>query len=401
MADVTLRAFAGVHNRLPAERLRGVPSREQATVDLAAADNVDLDDSGMLRRRPGTALKVAGAAHSLWADGDDCLFVAGTSLYRLHPDYSRTLLASNLALAMPAVFARVGSRIYWTNGVQTGVIEGNASRAWGVAVPNPPALTAVAGQLAAGTYAGAITYVRADGQESGCALPTTVTLTAPGGVRFAWPAVPAGVTDVVLYLTEANGMQLYQAATVAASAGSATITGGIRSRPCDTQWLDAPPPGQCLTWCRGRLYIAAGPYLFATTALGYELCDLRDFLNIDNTAVTLLQGVEHGLFVGTGAGLYFVAGDRLDEATLRPITSAPAIAGSNVMADGLAVTGRSDMAGVRVCLMATAAGVVMGLGDGSTVDLTHARYRMAPQAQGAAVFRADDALHQYLLFDRP
>jgi hypothetical protein len=391
MADATYKAFAGVRNTLPAERL--------APEDLTAAVNVDIDDSGRVARRAGTTLQVAGAAHSLWADGDTCLYVAGSALKRLNPDFSSTTLATGLLADVPNNYVAVNGNIYWSNGQQSGALANGRSRSWGMTLPEPPGLAAIPGALSAGAYQAVLTTLRADGQESGAGIASLITLDDNGGLRVTWavPADPA-LVEVAVYLSEPDGKTLYQAAVVAASDGVVDITSGRSALPLATQWLDQPPAGQCLALHRGRIIIAAGNVLFATAALGYEYCDRRDYLPLDGSSIRFVAGVEHGLFVGTEQKVYFLAGDRLEDLTRKVAVDGAGIARSAVAADGYAVSGNAGLAGQQCVLFATSLGICLGTPDGSVQNLTEERYRYTATASGAAHFRRSALLNQYLLF---
>jgi hypothetical protein len=242
-----------------------------------------------------------------------------------------------------------------------------------------------------------MTLVRNDGQESGCALAQRIDLPDNGGVHFSW-AVPDD-TDIVgahLYLTAPDGETLLLAAAVNVEDAGYTYTGGTRALPLATQWLDAPPPGTALALFKGRIYIAVGDVLYATMPLSYEHCDLRDFRAFDGSAIRVLGAVEGGLFVGTSEAVYFLAGAGFaDHALLRKLDS-PAIAGSLVSADGMAASGRAELADARVVLFATVDGIVMGLPDGSLQNLTRERFELPAMASGAAAFIEGPA-SQYLL----
>lgn len=396
MADVTFSVFAGIKNTVPAERLHALPTKDNATVDLAAAVNVDIDDSGQLSRRAGQVLHVAGAAHSLWADGDTCLYVADATLRRLQPDMSSVALAT--VSDNPMAYVEVNARVYWSNGVETGVVDG-LNRAWGMSIPASAQLGAIAGTLTAGTYQVALTHQRRDGQESGAGLTAQITLADGAGIAVAWSRPEdADIVAVNVYLSEPNGMVPYLAGTFDIGSGSAAITGPALAVPLNTQWLDAPPAGQCLTAHNGRILIAAGAYVFGTVALGYEYVDLRDYLAIDGSRIGFLIGVRHGLYIGTAHAVYFAAGERLEEYSLKRVVDAACVPRSALLADGMAVTGNPDLAGRQVALFATSLGICLGLEDGSVVPLTQERFAYQAGATGAAIFRNEAQLTQYLLF---
>jgi hypothetical protein len=399
MADVTFNAFAGINNILPPERIRALPTKTDASVELVTASNVDIDNSGRLSRRAGTVQQVAGAAHSLWSSGDLCLFVQGSRLMQLRADFTSATLAAGLIPDLPVDYVSVNGNVYWSNGQQSGALIGGRGRPWGMPTPAAPGVAAISGSLTAGDYQVTLTYRRTDGEESGAGMAERISLPDNGGLRVTWDAPPdPTVAEVAIYITEPNGEQLYQAFIAPAANGNADILSAQLALPLNSQWMDAPPAGQCLTYHRGRIFIASGAFLYATVPLSYGLCDLRDYIAVDDSLIRFLIGVEHGLYIGTEQAVYFLAGDKLEELALTVVVGAPAVARSAVGAEGVLVTGDASMAGQQVAVFATALGIYLGTESGEVVNFTSERYRFAAGSTGAAIFRQGSALRQYLLF---
>lgn len=397
MKDIPIQSVAGINNKVPAERIASVPSKDAPQVDLTEAVNVDIDDSGQLRRRRGQLRKVAGATHSLWAKDDLCLYVKDGVMYRLYPDMSSVAVAAGLGIERMS-YVDANGRVYHSNGVIHAVLDAGRVRAWGIDLDQiQVAASATTGTLAAGFYQFAMTLLRADGQESGTGMANTLLLPDGAGVTFTW-AVPDDpeLTEVALYLTQPDGETLLQAAILPADQGTYTYTGGMRSLPLATQWLDAPPVASILSHYRGRIYLAVQDTLYATAALGYEYCDLRDYRAFDGTRINLVAPVESGLFIGTEQAVYFLAGASFADQSLVKKLEARAVRGSFVTAEGEQLTGQRELAGQQLALFATAAGIVLGMPDGSLSVLTERRYQMPAIGDGAATFRTDD-LTQYLL----
>jgi len=395
-------AFGGIRNTLSNERIdravRQVGSRDQRT-DLVEADNVDLDSSGRASRRAGQTLVIPTAAHSIWASNDMCLFVQAGVLMRLNADYTATQLASGIGDS-PMCYEDVNDTIYWSNGVMNGVVtvEGIA-QTWGMYAPEyQPQAVGIAGTLAAGTYLFAMTYMRNDGQESGTGLAGQIQLADNSGLRFTWaPPSDRSITSVAVYLSEPNSEVMYQAFVAPVSAGAASFTGGALSLPLNTQWLDAPPAGDVLTWHRGRIFIAKGAFLYATAALGYGYVDLRDYVAIDNTLIRFAIAVDHGVYVGTELAVYFLKGDALTEMTLDSVTESYGVAGSAILVDGFVATGDEKLAGSICAMFASGSGVHLGTPDGTVTNLTYDRFQITMPRSGAAVLRTSQTLTQYLL----
>lgn len=397
----TFTSFAGIKNTVPAERLHVMPTRDDPTTDLVEAVNVDLDNSGQASRRAGLTMARAGAAHSLWAQGDMCLFVTGTELRRLYPDYSSELLVSGLTPNARASYVEVNGRVYWVNEHESGVIQGHLARSWGMDIPGTPGLSAIGGTLPPGTYQCVITYVRNDGQESGAGLPGVIILAADGGVRATWQLPTDPTIDTVrVYLSEPNGTTLYLAAEDNLADQYTEISSAAWAVPLNTQWQDKPPAGHLLAYSRGRIYIAQGEFIFGTTPLGYEYVDLRDFLALDGTRLRVLIGVEGGLFAATTQASYFLRGQSFESMEMTVIGTSGGIEGSAIHVDGKAATGMQELAGKTCAMFATGDGVLLGLPDGSVMNLTEERFRFDATDMGAAGFHHTAQLNSYLLFLR-
>ena len=84
---VSYEAFRGLRNDVDPERF--------SQADLTIAQNIDLDKTGRIARRPGFTSKYSGTPHSLWAKDPLCLFVEGTSLKQLKTDYTASTLRTS------------------------------------------------------------------------------------------------------------------------------------------------------------------------------------------------------------------------------------------------------------------------------------------------------------------
>lgn len=131
------RSTTGLNNVVDPARL-GLDLKT-GECELAAAYNVDIDQTGRISRRRGLTQKRSDASHSGFCEGGDCLYVSGGSLYRLNPDYSREELRSDLTLNMPMSYVQVAGRVYYSNGVQKGYVpRGGADTAWDAAAYQGP-----------------------------------------------------------------------------------------------------------------------------------------------------------------------------------------------------------------------------------------------------------------------
>lgn len=128
--------FQGLRNNVSAE----VFSKE----DLVTALNVDIDDSLGISRRKGFSSPVTTAIdRDLFASGSICLGVGSNVLKQVNPDWSTTTLRSGLTASKHLSYAIVGDRVFYSNSVETGCVQGSVHRTWGIVVPvHQPTATA-------------------------------------------------------------------------------------------------------------------------------------------------------------------------------------------------------------------------------------------------------------------
>jgi len=391
---VLYAAFNGLRNDVSPERFE--------LGDLATADNINIDKTGRIERRGGYTQRVAGAAHSLWADElqDVCLYVTSSGLRRMAADLTASTVASLFDTASPMSYTRVSDRVYFGNGRDKGIFEAGAVRAWGMPVAPLPAALAAVGMMPVGTYQYAMTWMRVDGQESGCGVAGRIDLAAGGGIAFTTPAAPLGdIVGANLYVSPANSDVLLYATTLTPGASVTWQTDPSElSLPLATQHLSPPPAGHLVAYYRGRMFVAVGDTIFYSEPYAYELFDLRRYLQLDGR-ITLLAplmekernvntGDSSGFFVGTDRSMGVMAGTDPDSFQYVPKVDYGAIPGTLQHVDGSLV--RDGGTGARKLPMwLSAKGVCIGLPDLLINNLTRSRYAFDAGGQGAAAVLPD------------
>lgn len=393
MPDISYREFSGVRNDLSPERF--------GPKDLAAADNCDLDSSGKLQRRAGYSQRLAGACHSLWSEGELCLYGSSVNLCRLRADYSSETLRSDLTPGAPVSYCAVNDRVYYLNGFQSGVIDNGVSRSWGLTPPVwQGAATAGVGNLPSGAYQWAWTFLRSDGQESGTGLAESINIAPQSSLVFSDIPVSADpdVTHKRLYLSTANGEILYHALTMRNETQAATyLDHGLRlQRPLDTpRFLQGALPGHLVAYYRGALFVAVGNLLFRSEPHAYELFDIRKYLPFDSR-ITLIAPMEDGIFLGTEKRVVFLAGRTLDEFEVVQKTPYGAIPGTLDYAPASLVKQAQNQGENPVAFWLSPQGVCLGLNQGVVLNLTQ-QYSFNAGAAGAGLFRRGARAHYLAL----
>lgn len=387
---VVFSSFGGVRNDVTAERF--------SNTDLAFADNVDIDKSGRLFRRQGYTQQRAGAAHSLWSNPQQtqCLFVSAGQLQRLNTDMTATpLMVLHDSLSRMA-FDQVNERTYFSNGTDLGVYENGVVRSWGLPQGPLPGVSPTVGAAPAGMYQFAMTWLRVDGQESGTGKAGMVQV-MDGGMTFTLPvATDPAIVGKILYISGCNGDELFKAAVLPNAQTSFTYSNDTTElgEPLETQFMQAPPAGQLVAWYRGRMFVAVGSVLYWSTAFGYELFDLREYVDLDGRITMLApmqdkelsdSGRASGFFIGTDKSCGILVGSDPKDFQYVPKTDYGALLGALDYVDGALF--RDGATGARPLPMwLSTQGICIGMPDLQVHNLTRSRYGFSAAGQGAALF---------------
>lgn len=389
---ITYESFAGLRNDVTPERF--------TAADLAVAVNIDIDKSGRIARRAGyTSVYGPSSVHSLWADdaGQTCLFAQGAQLMQLATNYTAQQIAALKGVGVPMSYAEVSERIYYTNGIDAGILAGGVTRTWGLAVPPLPEPTLAVGNMPRGKYQFVLTYMRNDGQESGAPLAGMIDVPAGGGLTFELP-VPTdpSVISKILYLSTPNSDVLYVAEVLDAR-NVVTYYGDDTSEfntPLNLQFYGPPPLGQLIAYYRGRLFVAVGDTLYYSEGFGYELFDLRKYIPLDGR-ITLLapltdremydNGKNSGLFIGTDSSCGSLIGGSPEDFQYVPKVNYGAVEGSLAYVDGSLIADGAQ--GARMLpYWLTAQGICCGMPELSIRNLTRTKYSFPVSGRGAALF---------------
>lgn len=99
--------------------------------DLAWGTNIDLDDTGRPSRRKGTYRQAAGSWTSLFDCGPYAIGVAGSLLYVIDPDYSRTAIR-NVTPGARLRACLADGKAFYVNGHEIGFVRNRTSYVWTV-----------------------------------------------------------------------------------------------------------------------------------------------------------------------------------------------------------------------------------------------------------------------------
>lgn len=402
---VPLGGFTAGLNNI-ADITRGPVDDSGMPTALREAVNVDLDGTGMPRRRRGRLTRIPGIAHSLFAgDGLPHLFAVVDGNLNAYRD-----AATGLVLQQ-ALHTGLGDRyvtyatddfdVWWSNGVLQGRIAEDLSLHpfW----PGTPDAVAAApsanGGLAAGQYEVSVTITDAQGRESAASTPVMVVLATGQGIAVTLPAAPAEAARWRVYVSAADGDVLHLAAEAPMGASAIHVGSGRRTKKLETGWLHVLPPCDVLRYGHGRLLGLAGNVLVWSEAYRLGLMADTNHLIIGKEA-TLLEPVGDG---GDGSGwwvadhkrTYWMAGGNPKNWTHVVRYGHAAVPGTSRLVDGT-LFGYDSPAPVAYWMAANGVPCV-GLPGGTVVPLRENQLALPVDAErGASGVMLFDGVRQIL-----
>ena len=303
---ISLSAFKGITNKSSANRTPAGYLRE--CVDFVVSN------SGMLAQRYGYELKLSGLFDCLWGDNNRCFAVLSGDLVEIIEagnGYEANLLRANIG-ASRLYFTECGGNYYFVSSAVTGVIRGWTVLSFGQEqVTRQPTLTAVTGgDLLAGTYLVAVTFLDDNGVESGTCQASSVNVPVNGmAIQLSNWLVPSDrrSTFYAVYVSTLNGNQLYRQGVLPISVPLLTIPSVDNSGLLLSSIGVFPAPrGQGIAYHYGHLFIASGKSLFYSEKFQYER--FSPFNRYDYAGeITAIMPCHDGLWIAAD-NLYWISG---------------------------------------------------------------------------------------------
>lgn len=384
---LTFEKFSGINNVQPEHRL--------GDTDLAVALDVDIGLSGELSRRSGfTAVSDLCHKNLHQAQGYMLATVNG-DLTAIHPDGARSVVAQSLGVERVWYCNLPDGRTTYTNGLIHGVTDGLTG--FDRSVPAPDSLGAPGmafGALYPGQYRYHLTHVRLNDRLEGPAISSEPITISQGGLHLGGlPQIDGYAVNV--YLSGQDGEGAYLAGSATGAEFDYTGNNAALVLPCRTLGAQPFPVGTITAFWRGRVLVAQGDVLWASRSAMPHLSDWRDFKPM-GAAITVVQPVDDGVYVGTAKDLIFLAGTTWDQLAYVPTQRGPVVPGSGVTAPGDRIK-LGDGTGNGTAMLCIAGGeIVAGFGSGQTTSLTVGRYRTMATEVRAAFREVEGGIPQYL-----
>ncbi|HUW60431.1 MAG TPA: hypothetical protein VMZ06_05450 [Candidatus Bathyarchaeia archaeon] len=284
---------------------------------VRVANNITIQNNGDWQRRPGFEdFLTLDGAHSLWQSAAQTrvLVAAGDTLYDVDLEGGAAApLFVGLPFEEPVEYTDCGPDIYFTAG---GVLrsidpDGNVRRPGIMALLGErPTLTPTVGGMAAGRYGVAYAVLNERGEESPLSSVEFITLTG-GGILVSGIQTAPGVTEMNVYVTTPDGDRLYRYAKlpIAASCSIVDNLAADDSRAAERLDCQPMPGGEIVRYFNGRLYVAAGKWLYISRALDYGVSSTIEGWMTFRRSITVMEPVAGGIFLGLRERTLFLRGN--------------------------------------------------------------------------------------------
>lgn len=222
--------------------------------------------------------------------------------------------------------------------------------------------------------------------------PDPLTYTRVGGVvYFSSRTVSGKIVDGSIEpwgTTDAGGEWLSPVLRPTATLGA--ISG---------KFLTAPPNASEIESYKGRIYLAAGPVLWATELYLYDKVDAsKNFIYLEHD-ITMVRAVGDGLYVGTTAQLLFLRGTFSEGLKASVVMESPVVRGSSVVVPWSKVHPRArtqPMPEGNGPVFMTGQGICVGLDNGEVYNLTQDHMIFPEAVSAAALYREDQGANTYV-----
>ena len=288
---------------------------------LAQADNVNITDTGAIKKRSGYSKAFSGAITSAYStlDFTRCFVVDGGTLKAMTGPTAAVELLTSLSDA-PMHFTEVNDQVFFNNGTDSGIIQpDNTVIDWEWPAPLAPALRAVTGSLPAGLYRACCTFVLPDGRETGSSESVELTLGEGAALQISGISQLNGcITRTYISPADSTVLQL------AHQSGESVFTWSYSPDNLGVDLLNyamnpIPADSSVIQHWKGRIYVAHHmaqdnqTVLWFSQPMGFHLFDLaQDFILIPGR-ITMLAPHDDALIVGTDTRIYAYNGEKLDQ----------------------------------------------------------------------------------------
>ena len=363
--DVKLLPSGGIDNVSDVTML---DKNNNGVVYVQDAVNVDISKEGAITLRQ-SGVKVSELGYqSLWQSPlhGDVFGLLDGDWVKVNPNtWQHEVLASNVGKS--AIYHEVlNNKVVVATDSGILVYDGAKAERLGIDTPPAPLVGVTDGALPMGEYQVAIAWLKGE-LESGMSAIAFSTIEHDGGglrLHFAMP-IDSAITGVRVYASHGKGLDLQLVETLPINTFEYQITVMPKlGRVSPFKHLSPMPSGKYLRYWQGRLWQAKANIIRFSEALAYHLHDERHGFIQMPQAITFLEPVDGGIWVGQRDYVAFLQGVSPNEFVLIRKTQQAPIEGSAVR---MAIETSEQISGAQMVVWLSSVGYVAGMPDGTVV----------------------------------
>lgn len=378
--DIKLMPSGGINNVSDVTMLK-----TDSLIYLKDAVNVDVSAQGTVTiRKSGTKL-TDNHYRYLWQSplhGDVFALHEGNWVKVNTADWSHEILAINVGDG-PIYHEVLNNKVIVSAKFGIYVFDGQKAQPLAIDTPAIPMITHIDGSLPAGDYQVAIAWMRED-TESALSEISFNRLNAQGGLSVVWAMpIDTTITGVRIYLSHGQGMNLQLVETLPIDLYQYDIAVLPKlGRVSQFKHLSPMPAGRYLRHWQGRLWQARANIIRFSEALAYHLHDERHGFIQMPQAITFLEPVDGGIWVGQRDHVAFLQGTNPGEFALIRKTQQAPIEGSAVRMN---IETSEQSTGAQVVVWLSSVGYMAGMPDGSVLPYQSKNLQDISAAHGNSV----------------
>lgn len=352
---------------------------------VRVARNVDISRRGVVTTRPRESLAIhAPGVHSLYAGTHGAYAVHNAVIHRVDLAGSQLVPLQALPTNDAVSFADTPLGTAYVSPATTGLLT--PTQAQPLTPPDgvAPVVQATSGNLPAGQYGVAISYILG-AQEGALSASAYIDLADGQGIYMAHMARPDGADGVRIYRTEPNGSQYYLCGEFPLYA-TPTLLDTALGRPSDTRYLKRVPGGECIRMWNGRLLVCQGDTLYIGEPMRYGLYSPRFGFVQRPDKINLIAPTDGGLFIGTDHETVYLSGRSPAEWTLTHVDCGIAVPHSDTSVSLDAFNADWATTSDRAATWLTDRGYVVGLPSGQLISPQASRLRLARPGRATTAY---------------
>lgn len=365
---------------------------------LKRVNNIDLNKTGDIHKRKGYTLVDSGNYTSLWSTGngdhfDRAFAVKDGDIGYLDDQYHFHPITTGLGLTQKLSFLEIDKMIYFSSMEINGKInKKNEVVDYLLKCSILPNVSIVSGSLLAGKYQLLMTFVNADGLESGSGNSLIVDVPTDGsGITFLLPSVPYKLR---VYMSTRDGTELYFVSEAHPYNQFTILDVPKLVNPFRMFNLDAPPIGSVIRYFKSRMYVAYHNILWYSEPFMYEHFRLdTNFIEYPADIIDILP-VDDGMYIASDK-LYYIEGH--DPDSFRQETKELARIYKGTASKVFASHSKSEnLPNSYSWLVTSDQGILALFNQGQVVNMTLTNVDIEPAIEGDSIFMEIEGINQYL-----